>query len=117
MANFTVTAPTHRSISLDLTRKMFATDGAGKIINHPDTGKPVQVAQDVISGKWFYRETDSLPRAPQDRIAAVAAGAIHVNQPGGRGVWMACSDLTPAPAVVADPASGAVPIPAPARSV
>jgi hypothetical protein len=87
-----IPAPTSETVVLDLTHKTFATDDQGNLILHEDTGKPIQIARDLITGKWWARVAESLPFRNKDLLQPfIESGAQHINQFEGRGVWIPCA--------------------------
>lgn len=84
--------PTTR-LNLDTSVHTHATDADGKVILDEDTGKPVQTAQDMVTGIWYRKLADSFPFFGPKKGALQAmidAGAIHVPHPNEkfRGVWV-----------------------------
>jgi hypothetical protein len=96
----TITSPSDPTLYLDDRRVIHATDDSGKIVLHEETGKPVQIAQDLITGKWYAKLTDSMPFSNRDKTKLkefIDAGAVHVAHSLGsfRGVWVPCADAKP----------------------
>jgi hypothetical protein len=91
----TIPSPSHTTLMLDTRHVMYATDKDGKIIPHEETGKPVQIAQDLITGDWYAKLADSIPFSSRDKSLAknmVDGGGVHVTHENGdyRGVWFPC---------------------------
>lgn len=89
-----VTAPTHKQLLLDTTTLIYATDENGTQLFDDETGKPIHIALDLITGKWFRKWGDSLPfNGPKKAThldLLIDRGAIHVSHADERfrGVWI-----------------------------
>jgi hypothetical protein len=94
----TVPSPSSDSIYLDDRQVIHATDENGVRLLHEETGKPIQIARDLISGLWFAKLADSIPFNGQNKARLgeyLDAGAVHVAHANGRfrGVWFPCGDV------------------------
>jgi hypothetical protein len=91
-----LTAPSKGSaLRFDTSTHIHATDEDGKVIIGDDN-KPIHIAQDLSTGKWYAKIADSMPFNGKDKKAAAAklkdiqdAGGIHIPHPFERfrGVW------------------------------
>jgi hypothetical protein len=87
--------PAHKP-QLDTRHNIHATDGAGNIVTGDD-GKPVQMAQDTLTGSWWIKVAKSMPfNRPGDtrknpRLEMVGdMGGVYVSHDSEvfRGVWV-----------------------------
>jgi hypothetical protein len=85
----TLTAP-NAHLDFDPTLSLLATDKTGKLILDPDTGNPVPIALDRISGKWYAKVADSMPWKDASKMKAIPTGAVHHAHDSERyrGVWV-----------------------------
>lgn len=87
--------PTHSNLHLDTRFHIHATDGKGNLLKNDLTGQPITIAQDMISGLWFAKVTDSMPffgtKAQKEGLQElIDNGGIHVphDDERFRGVWV-----------------------------
>lgn len=89
-------APVNTHLHLDTTLHINATNPDGSLVINPLTGKPITIAQDTISGKWYGLMADGFPFNPPTAANKAAvqsladAGGIHVahQDERWRGVWV-----------------------------
>jgi hypothetical protein len=87
-------APKNQRLNLDTSLHMFAIDDKGKPIVDDD-GKHVQIAQDIVTGKWYRRASDSLPYNKKPKLEQmIEDGAVHFSHRDERfrGVWIPLSE-------------------------